>query len=67
MEALVDGERRLVARLAAEALDRVEERGLLAADVCAGALAQLDVEAHPLAEDVVAEQAARACLCNRLL
>ena len=43
-QALDDRERRLVARLAAVALDRAEDRGLLAADVGAGALAQLDVE-----------------------
>ncbi len=55
---LDDRERRLVARLAAVALDRVEERGLLAADVGAGALADLDVEGEALAEDVVAEEAA---------
>src|SRR5204862_1359252 len=41
----VDRERRLRARLASVALDRVEERGLLAADISAGSLAQLDVEA----------------------
>ena len=41
----LDRERRLVARLAAVALDRVEERRLLAADVRAGAAAHLDVEA----------------------
>ena len=57
-QALVDRERRLVARLAAVALDRVEQRGLLAADVGAGALAQLDVERETLAEDVLAQVAA---------
>ena len=46
-EADLDRERRLVARLAAVALDRVEERGLLAADVGARAAAHLDVEAKP--------------------
>ena len=45
-EPLDDRERRLVARLAAVALDRAEDRGLLAADVRAGALAHLDVEAR---------------------
>ena len=39
-------ERRLVARLAAVALDRVEQRRLFAADVGAGAAAELDVEAR---------------------
>ena len=41
----LDRERRLVARLAAVALDRLEERRLLAADVRAGADPQLDREA----------------------
>ena len=50
------GERRLDARLAAVALDRVEQRRLLAADVGAGAAAHLDVEAHARAQHVVAEQ-----------
>ena len=45
-QARLHGERRLVPRLAAEALDRVEERRLFAADVGAGAAAQLDVEAE---------------------
>jgi hypothetical protein len=40
----LDRERRLVARLAALALDRFEQGGLLAADVGAGATPQLDVE-----------------------
>ena len=40
----LDRERRLVARLAALALDRLEERRLLAADVGAGAAPDLDVE-----------------------
>ena len=40
----LDRERRLVARLAALALDRLEERRLLAADVGAGAAPELDVE-----------------------
>ena len=53
----LDRERRLVARLAALALDRFEERGLLAADVRAGAAPDLDVEAAARAQDVVAEQA----------
>ena len=37
VEALVGGERRLQPRVAALALERVEQRGLLAADVGAGA------------------------------
>ena len=43
----LDRERRLVARLASIALDRVEQRGLLTADVGAGAAADLDVEGEP--------------------
>ena len=45
-QADLDRERRLVARLAALALDRFEERRLLAADVGAGAAPELDVEAR---------------------
>jgi hypothetical protein len=59
-------ERRLVARLAAVALDRVEERRLLAADVGARAAAQLHVEADPLAEHVLAEQPPRSRLRDRV-
>ncbi len=56
----LDRERRLVARLAAEPLDRVEDRRLLAADVRAGAAEHRDVEREPGSEDVVAEVAAGA-------
>ena len=56
----LDRERRLVARLAAPALDRVEERRLLAADVGAGAAPDLDVEGEARAQDVVAQVAGRA-------
>ena len=65
-QADVDRERRLVARLAAVALDRVEQRRLLAADVRAGAHAQLDVEVEPGAHHVVAEQIVRAGLGDRV-
>ena len=54
--ASLHGERRLVPRLAALALDRVEQRRLLAADVGAGAPPKLDVEGEPLAHHVVAEE-----------
>ena len=57
-QADLDRERRLVARLAALALDRLEERRLLAADVGAGAAPELDVEGEAGAEDVGAEQPA---------
>ena len=63
----LDRERRLVPRLAAVALDRLEERRLLAADVRAGADAQLDVEREAGAENVVAEQARGARLGERVL
>ena len=51
-------------RHAAPALDRGDQRRLLAADEGAGALLDLEVEAEAGAEDVVAEQAAapRACV-----
>ena len=57
VEALVGGERRLQARVAALALERVEQRGLLAADV--GALAAVDHEVEGVlgAEDALAEVA----------
>ena len=60
-------ERRLVARLAAEAFDRVEDRGLLAADVGAPAAPDLDVERESGAHDVGAQQAARARRVDRAL
>jgi len=66
-EADLDRERRLVARLAAVALDRLEERGLLAADVGTRADAQLDVERGARAHHVVAEQAVCACLREGVL
>src|SRR6185437_8340458 len=54
------GKGRLVARLAAIALDRVEDRRLFAADVRACAATDLDVEAHAAPEDVVAQKAVLA-------
>ena len=56
---MADGERRLVSGLGAIAFDRLEERGLLARDVGAAALADLDVERPARAEDVIAQQASR--------
>src|SRR6185437_16779060 len=50
------GKGRLVARLAAIAFDRVEDRRLLATDVRAGAAADLDIEAHPAPKNVVAQK-----------
>src|SRR5205807_5293074 len=59
-DADVDGEGRLGARLAAQALHGVEERGLLAADVGAAATADLDVEGPAGAQHVGAQVPARA-------
>src|SRR5262249_42410302 len=50
------GEGRLVPRLATIAFDGIEERRLFAADVGAGAAAQLDVELESATEDVFAQQ-----------
>src|SRR5206468_12504632 len=66
-EADLDRERRLVARLAAVTLDRLEERRLLAADIRARADAQLEVEREAAAHDVVAEEAAGARVRDRVL
>ena len=60
VEALDGRERRLQARVAALALERVEQRGLLAADVGAGAAVHDEVERVVGAEDVLAEVAGRA-------
>ena len=50
------GERRLETRLAAAALERVEQRRLLAADVGARTRVDHDVEVEARAEDVLAEE-----------
>ena len=65
VEALERGERRLQARVAALALERVEQRGLLAADVGAGAAVDDQVERVVGAEDALAEVARRARLGER--
>ena len=65
-EADIDREGRLAARLTAVSLDRVEQRGLLTADVRARALAHLDVEANAAPEDVVAEVAGGSCGLDRV-
>src|SRR5580693_1845801 len=49
-------ERRLVARLAAKAFDRVKQRGLLAADIRAGTPANFHVEVQAASQNVVAEK-----------
>ena len=57
VEALHGGEGRLEARVAALALERVEQRRLLAADVGAGAAVDDQLEVAVAAEDVLAEVA----------
>ena len=52
---------------AAQAFERSEERGLLAADVRARALDDLDVEREGAAEDVLAEEPGRARRLDRRL
>ena len=59
------GDRRLGAHLAALALEAVEHRGLLAADVGAGAHPHVEVEGEPGAEDVLAEPAVRVRRVDR--
>src|SRR6476660_4892853 len=66
-QADLDREGRLVARLAALPLDRLEDRGLLAADVGACPTRDLDVEGEALTHDVVAQEAAGARLCERVV
>ena len=60
-------ERRLEPGLAAAALERVEQRRLLAADVGAGAGVDDDVEVEARAEDVAAEVAGRVRLGDGVL
>ena len=64
-EALVGGERRLQARVAALALERVEQRGLLAADVGARAAVHDEAEVEARAEDVLPEVAGLVGLGQR--
>ena len=65
VEALERGERRLQARVAALALERVQQRGLLAADVGAGAAVDDEVERVVGAEDALADVALLARLGER--
>src|SRR5882762_8851808 len=60
-------ERRLEARLAGLALERVEERGLLAADVRAGADEGVQVEVDAAPQHVLAEQSRRIGFRERRL
>ena len=65
VEALDRRERRLQARVAALALQRVQQRGLLAADVGAGAAVHDEVERVVGAEDLLADVALLAGLGER--
>jgi len=58
---------RLVARLAAETLDAVEQRGLFAADVGAGAATNLNIERLTAAGNIAAEQTGITSDRNRVL
>ena len=62
-----DGEGRAVARERVLALERVEQRALLAADVGAGAAPDVDVEGEVAAEDSLAEEAGGLGLVDGLL
>ena len=66
-ESFVNGKRRFAARLAAFAFDRIEERGLFAADIRAGAAPDFDVETEPASHHVIAEQPRRARRIDRVL
>src|SRR5437588_1881408 len=67
VEALDRGEGRLEPRLAAPALEGVDERGLLAADVGAGAAVDDDVATEVGAEDALADIALGARLLDAAL
>ena len=60
VQAVVAGERRLVARLAAVALHALQQRGLLAEDVAAGRDEHLDVQPAPAAAGVRPDHPGRA-------
>ena len=63
-QALERGDRRLGAHLAAAALEALQHRGLLAADVGTGAHPHVQVEGEPAAQDV-ARRASRGCRRSR--
>ncbi len=50
------GKRRLIARLAAMPFNRIEQRGLFTADVSARAAAELDLEIHAAAKNVLPQK-----------
>src|ERR1035437_3686651 len=66
-QALLRWKRRLIPGLTAIAFYRIKQRGLFAADVRAGATAQLDVEAKAAAANVIAEESLCAGKKNGLL
>ena len=55
-EAGLRGKRRLVARLAAIAFNRIEERGLFTADVSARAAAEFDIKIQAAAQNVLPQK-----------
>src|SRR6185436_6922536 len=67
IEAVARRKRRLEARLALLALERVEQRGLLAADVGAVARVRIELEAEIRAHDVASQVAGGARLGERFL
>src|ERR1700722_3154321 len=67
VETLDCGKRRLEPRLTAEPFERLDERRLLAADVCAGTAVHDDVAVEAAAEDVLADVARRPRLLDRAL
>src|SRR5205807_3320462 len=67
IHAEIRGKRRLEARLARLALERLEEPGLLAADVGAGADEGMEVEVDARAQQVLAEESGGVGLRERRL
>src|SRR5690606_14114823 len=65
VEPVARRERRLEARLALLALERLEQRGFLAADVGAVAMERVQLEGELRAEDALAEPARRASFIYR--
>src|SRR5690606_10314207 len=65
--AIARRERRLEARLALLALDRLDQRGFLAADVGAVAVHGMEIEAELAVEQVLAEEAGGTRLVQRRL
>ena len=66
-EAELRRERRLHARIAALALERIHQRRFLAADVRAGTAVEIEIRAEPGSEDVLPEVPLRVGIVDRLL